>query len=147
MNHADQSNGAATAPESFNIGQAAQQAQVSAKMVRHYESLGLLPAIARTEAGYRQYTSKDVHTLRFIKRARSLGFSMPEIAELLALWHNTRRSSASVKRIAAAHVDDLAQRIAELAAMQRTLQKLVDCCHGDHRPDCPILEELGQEEA
>ena len=147
MNHADQSNGAATAPESFNIGQAAQQAQVSAKMVRHYESLGLLPAIARTEAGYRQYTSKDVHTLRFIKRARSLGFSMPEIAELLALWHNKRRSSASVKRIAAAHVDDLAQRIAELAAMQRTLQKLVDCCHGDHRPDCPILEELGQEEA
>ena len=146
MNHADQSNGAATAPESFNIGQAAQQAQVSAKMVRHYESLGLLPAIARTEAGYRQYTSKDVHTLRFIKRARSLGFSMPEIAELLALWHNKRRSSASVKRIAAAHVDDLAQRIAELAAMQRTLQKLVDCCHGDHRPDCPILEELGQEE-
>ena len=147
MNHADQSNGAATAPESFNIGQAARQAQVSAKMVRHYESLGLLPAIARTEAGYRQYTSKDVHTLRFIKRARSLGFSMPEIAELLALWHNKRRSSASVKRIAAAHVDDLAQRIAELAAMQRTLQKLVDCCHGDHRPDCPILEELGQEEA
>ena len=147
MNHADQSNGAATAPESFNIGQAARQAQVSAKMVRHYESLGLLPAIARTEAGYRQYTPKDVHTLRFIKRARSLGFSMPEIAELLALWHNKRRSSASVKRIAAAHVDDLAQRIAELAAMQRTLQKLVDCCHGDHRPDCPILEELGQEEA
>jgi len=114
-------------------------------MVRHYESLGLLPAIARTEAGYRQYTSKDVHTLRFIKRARSLGFSMPEIAELLALWHNKRRSSASVKRIAAAHVDDLAQRIAELAAMQRTLQKLVDCCHGDQRPDCPILEELGQD--
>ena len=145
MNHADQLNGAATAPESFNIGQAAQQAQVSAKMVRHYESLGLLPAIARTEAGYRQYTPKDVHTLRFIKRARSLGFSMPEISELLALWHNKRRSSASVKRIAAAHVDDLAQRIAELAAMQRTLQKLVDCCHGDHRPDCPILEELGQE--
>ena len=145
MIHADQSNGPATAPASFNIGQAARQALVSAKMVRHYESLGLLPAIARTEAGYRQYTPKDVHTLRFIKRARSLGFSMPEIAELLALWHNKRRSSASVKRIAAAHVDDLAQRITELAAMQRTLQKLVDCCHGDHRPDCPILEELGHE--
>ena len=147
MIHTNQSNGAAKAPASFNIGQAARQAQVSAKMVRHYESLGLLPAIARTEAGYRQYTPKDVHTLRFIKRARSLGFSMPEIAELLALWHNKRRSSASVKRIAAAHVDDLAQRIVELAAMQRTLQKLVDCCHGDHRPDCPILEELGQEGA
>lgn len=131
----------------FNIGQAAQQAQVSAKMVRHYESLGLLPAIARTDAGYRQYTAKDVHTLRFIKRARNLGFSMPEIAELLALWHNKRRSSASVKRIAGAHVADLAQRIEELAAMQRTLQRLVECCHGDHRPDCPILEELGQEDA
>ncbi|MCY7305603.1 MAG: MerR family DNA-binding protein, partial [Rhodoferax sp.] len=114
MNHATQFTGAATAPATFHIGQAAQQAQVSAKMVRHYESLGLLPAIARTEAGYRQYTPGDVHTLRFIKRARSLGFSMPEIAELLALWHNKRRSSASVKRIAAAHVDDLAQRIAEL---------------------------------
>ena len=145
MTHDQMNISCATAAATFNIGQAARQAQVSAKMVRHYESLGLLPAIARTEAGYRQYTPKDVHTLRFIKRARSLGFSMPEIAELLALWHNKRRSSASVKRIAAAHVDDLAQRIAELAAMQRTLQKLVDCCHGDHRPDCPILEELGHE--
>ena len=145
MNHATRSTDAATAPPTFNIGQAAQQARVSAKMVRHYESLGLLPAIARTEAGYRQYTPKDVHTLRFIKRARSLGFSMPEISELLALWHNKRRSSESVKRIAAAHVADLAQRIEELAAMQRTLQKLVDCCHGDHRPDCPILEELGHD--
>ncbi len=145
MNHDKQNIAGPTAGATFHIGQAAQQAQVSAKMVRHYESLGLLPAIARTEAGYRQYTPGDVHTLRFIKRARSLGFSMPEIAELLALWHNKRRSSASVKRIAAAHVDDLAQRIAELAAMQRTLQKLVDCCHGDQRPDCPILEELGQD--
>ena len=145
MTHDQMNISCATAAATFNIGQAARQAQVSAKMVRHYESLGLLPAIARTEAGYRQYTPKDVHTLRFIQRARSLGFSMPEIAELLALWHNKRRSSASVKRIAAAHVDDLEQRIAELAAMQRTLQKLVDCCHGDHRPDCPILEELGHE--
>ncbi len=138
---------AAAAAARFNIGQAAQLAQVSAKMVRHYESLGLLPSIARTDSGYRQYAPKDVHTLRFIKRARNLGFSMPEIAELLALWHNKRRSSASVKRIASAHVADLAQRIEELAAMQRALQKLVDCCHGDHRPDCPILEELGQEQA
>ena len=144
MNHANKA-ASSTETISFNIGLAAQQALVSAKMVRHYESLGLLPAIARTEAGYRRYSPKDVHTLRFIKRARSLGFSMPEIAELLALWHNKRRSSASVKRIAAAHVVDLAQRIAELAAMQRTLQNLVDCCHGDHRPDCPILEELGQQ--
>lgn len=129
----------------FNIGQAAQRANVSAKMVRHYEALGLLPAVARTESGYRRYTDKEVHTLRFIKRARDLGFSMSEIAELLALWQNKRRSSASVKRIAAAHVADLDQRIDELTAMKRTLQTLVDCCHGDHRPDCPILDQLGQE--
>ena len=127
----------------FNIGQAAQRAQVSAKMVRHYESLGLLPAIHRTEAGYRQYTDKDIHTLRFIKRARDLGFSMPEIDELLKLWQDQRRPSSQVKRIAAVHVADLEQRIAELTEMRRTLQHLVDCCHGDHRPDCPSLDELG----
>jgi Cu(I)-responsive transcriptional regulator len=128
-----------------NIGQAAQRAQVSAKMVRHYESLGLLPEIHRTEAGYRQYNDRDVHTLRFIKRARDLGFSMPEIDELLKLWQNKRRPSSRVKRIAALHVADLDQRIAELTAMRRTLQHLVHCCHGDHRPDCPILDELGQD--
>ena len=130
---------------SFNIGHAAALAKVSAKMVRHYESLGLLPAVARTESGYRQYTDKQVHTLRFIKRARDLGFGMSEISELLKLWQNKRRSSASVKRIAALHVADLDQRIGELTAMKRTLEKLVDCCHGDHRPDCPILDQLGQD--
>ena len=129
--------------EIFNIGQAAQRANVSAKMARHYESLGLLPQVVRTDSGYRQYTEKEVHTLRFIKRARDLGFSMPEISELLKLWQNKRRSSASVKRIASAHVADLDQRIEELTAMRRTLQNLVHCCHGDHRPDCPILDELG----
>ena len=129
----------------FNIGQAAQRANVSSKMVRHYESLGLLPTVVRTDSGYRQYTEKEVHTLRFIKRARDLGFSMPEIAELLKLWQNKRRSSESVKRIAAVHVADLDQRITELTAMKRTLQTLVNCCHGDHRPDCPILDELGQD--
>jgi len=133
----------AAAPASLNIGEAAQRAQVSAKMVRHYESLGLLPAVQRTEAGYRQYTGQQVHTLRFIKRARDLGFSMPEIAELLALWQDKRRPSSRVKHIAALHVADLDHRIAELTAMRRTLQHLVDCCHGDHRPDCPILDELG----
>jgi Cu(I)-responsive transcriptional regulator len=131
----------------FNIGQAARRAQVSAKMVRHYESLGLLPGIHRTEAGYRQYSDKDVHTLRFIKRARDLGFGMAEIDELLKLWQNKRRPSSQVKRIAAVHVADLDQRIAELTAMRHTLQHLVDCCHGDHRPDCPILDELGQQPA
>ena len=132
------------ASASLNIGQAAQRAQVSAKMVRHYESLGLLPAVRRTEAGYRQYTEQQVHTLRFIKRARDLGFSMPEIGELLKLWQDKRRPSSQVKHIAALHVADLDHRIAELTAMRRTLQHLVACCHGDHRPDCPILDELGQ---
>ncbi len=138
MNHNNQST-------HLNIGQAAHRAQVSAKMVRHYESLGLLPEVQRTESGYRQYTEPQVHTLRFIKRARGLGFGMAEIAELLKLWQNKRRPSSHVKRIAAVHVADLDQRIAELTAMRRTLQHLVDCCHGDHRPDCPILDELGQE--
>jgi MerR family transcriptional regulator, copper efflux regulator len=128
----------------LNIGEAARRADVSAKMVRHYESLGLLPAVTRTDAGYRQYSDKEVHTLRFIKRARSLGFSMPEIAQLLKLWQDKRRPSESVKKIAAHHVADLDQRIEELSAMKRTLQTLVDCCHGDHRPDCPILDELAQ---
>ena len=136
-----------TMTNTFNIGQAAERANVSAKMVRHYEMLGLLPAVRRTESGYRQYTEREVHTLRFIKRARDLGFSMSEISELLKLWQNKRRSSENVKRIAAQHVADLDKRIAELAAMKRTLQTLVDCCHGDQRPDCPILDQLGQDGA
>ncbi len=127
----------------MNIGQAAQASGVSAKMVRHYEALGLLPGIARTEAGYRQYDASAVHALRFIRRARDLGFSTAEIAELLALWRNRQRSSAEVKRIALAHVDDLQRRIAEMQAMQRTLAELARCCHGDQRPDCPILDDLG----
>ena len=124
------------------IGVAAQRAGVSARMVRHYEALGLLPGVARTDSGYRQYTAADVHTLQFIRRARDLGFSMDEIAELLALWRNRRRSSASVKRIAQAHIEDLDQRIAAMQAMQRSLQALVACCQGDDRPDCPILDDL-----
>ena len=130
--------------EPFNIGAAAARSGVSAKMVRHYESLGLLPRISRTDAGYRQYSDKDVHTLRFIRRARDLGFSMAEIAELLKLWHNKRRASADVKRIALAHAADLHRRIDEMASMQRTLERLAECCHGDHRPDCPILDELAE---
>ncbi len=126
----------------FNIGQAAAQSGVSAKMVRHYESLGLLPPVHRTDAGYRQYGEKEVHTLRFIHRARTLGFSMAEIAELLKLWQNKRRASADVKRIALAHVADLERRIAEMQAMRETLAELAHCCQGDHRPDCPILTEL-----
>ena len=127
----------------FNIGEAATRSGVSAKMVRHYESLGLLPSVDRTEAGYRQYTEKEVHTLKFIKRSRDLGFSMAEIAELLKLWQNRRRSSADVRRIATKHVQDLNQRMAEMETMRKTLEHLVHCCHGDQRPDCPILDELG----
>ena len=126
----------------FNIGQAASQSGVSAKMVRHYESLGLLPTVQRTDAGYRQYGEKEVHTLRFIHRARTLGFSMAEIAELLKLWQNKRRASADLKRIAPAHVADLERRIAEMEAMRQTLQQLASCCQGNQRPDCPILTEL-----
>ena len=125
-----------------NIGAAAQLSGVSAKMVRHYESLGLLSRVARTDSGYRQYSEAEVHTLRFIKRSRDLGFSMAEIAELVSLWNNRRRTSASVKRIAQKHADDLTQRIAEMQTMQRTLQHLIHCCHGDDRPDCPILDDL-----
>ena len=125
-----------------NIGAAADMAGISAKMVRHYESLGLLPPITRTDSGYRQYSEADVHTLRFIKRSRDLGFSMAEIAELVALWQNRRRASASVKRIAQQHVDELALRIQAMQAMQRSLRQLLQHCHGDERPECPILDDL-----
>lgn len=125
-----------------NIGEAARLSGVSAKMVRHYESLGLLPRVGRTDAGYRQYSQAEVHTLRFIKRARELGFSMEEIGELVGLWQNRRRTSASVRRIAQKHAQELAQRIEAMQGMQRTLQHLIHCCQGDDRPDCPILEDL-----
>lgn len=124
------------------IGAAARASGVSAKMVRHYEALGLLGAVARTDAGYRQYTPADVHTLRFIKRARDLGFSMAEIAELVSLWHDRQRASADVKRIAQTHVAELEKRIQAMQDMRRTLQNLLHHCHGDERPDCPILDDL-----
>ena len=127
------------------IGTAAQRAGVSPRMVRHYESLGLLAPVARTESGYRQYSEADIHALRFIRRARDLGFSMQEIATLLGLWQDKQRASASVKQIAQAHTDDLQQRIAAMQAMQRSLQQLVGCCAGDARPDCPILDDLAAE--
>ncbi len=128
-----------------NIGTAAELSGISAKMVRHYESLGLLTRVARTDSGYRQYSEADVHTLRFIKRSRDLGFSMAEIAELVALWQNRRRTSANVKRIAQKHVAELAARIEAMQAMQRTLQQLLHHCHGDERPDCPILDDLASQ--
>ena len=128
----------------MNIGEAAHQSGVSAKMIRHYESLRLLPKVARSEAGYRQYDEAAIHTLRFIRRARELGFGMKEIDELLKLWRNRRRASAEVKRIALGHAGDLQRRIDEMQAMKRTLEHLAHCCHGDDRPECPILDDLAR---
>lgn len=126
----------------MDIGRAAKASGVSVKMIRHYEAIGLLPKVARTFANYRVYRQADVHTLRFIRRARALGFSMNDIQELLGLWQNKSRSSASVKKIAGKHVEELNRKIAELKAMVDTLQHLTKHCHGDHRPDCPILDDL-----
>jgi MerR family copper efflux transcriptional regulator len=126
----------------MNIGEAAKQSAVTAKMIRHYESLGLLPPAPRTDAGYRVYDDASVHTLRFIRRARDLGFGMKEIDTLLGLWRNRRRASADVKRIAQTHAEDLQRRIDEMQAMKRTLEHLAHCCQGNGRPDCPILDDL-----
>ncbi|WP_382322646.1 Cu(I)-responsive transcriptional regulator [Hydrogenophaga sp. UC242_53] len=125
-----------------SIGKAAQLSGISPKMLRHYESLGLLTPVPRTDSNYRQYSLADVHTLRFIRRARDMGFGLDAITELVSLWHNRRRSSASVKRITQKHLDELAQRIEALQAMQRTLDQLLHLCPGDDRPDCPILDDL-----
>lgn len=132
---------------SMNIGGAAERSGVSAKMIRHYESLGLLGPVQRTDSGYRQYAQADVHVLRFIKRARELGFSMAEISELVGLWKDRRRASAKVKRIAEQHLQDLAQRVAALQEMQRTLEQLIQGCQGDERPQCPILDGLSGQAA
>jgi len=128
----------------FNIGEAAARSGVSAKMIRHYETLSLLPKVGRTASGYRLYGSKEVHTLRFVRRARELGFSMVEIAALLKLWQNRRRASADVKRIALSHVADLDRRMIKMADMKRTLESLAACYHGDDRPHCPILDGLAE---
>src|SRR6186997_414761 len=119
----------------LNIGEAAESSGVSAKMIRHYEEIGLVPKPGRTQAGYRVYREADVHRLRFVRRARDLGFSMKEIERLLGLWNNRRRASSEVKRLATQHIADLDRRIAELQAMRRTLAELSRHCHGDHRPD------------
>ncbi len=126
----------------MNIGQAAGATGVSAKMIRYYESIGLLPAAPRTGAGYRVYSPADVHTLHFIRRARDLGFSLEAIAELLALWRDRSRHSADVKRLAAAQIASLTEKIAAMQTMVDTLSHLAHCCHGDDRPDCPILADL-----
>ena len=126
----------------FNIGRAASQSGVSAKMIRHYESIGLVPQADRRDSGYRDYDPEDVHRLSFVRRARDLGFPLERIRVLLGLWGDPTRSSAEVKRIALAHVHDLERRIAGMEAMKQTLQQLAHCCAGDNRPDCPILSGL-----
>ena len=126
----------------MNIGQASAASGVSAKMIRHYEAIGLLRPAARKANLYRDYAGHDVHELRFIGRARKLGFSMEEISALLALWRDKNRPSREVKRVAAAHLADLETRIAEMQSMAGTLRELVRACRGDHRPDCPILGDL-----
>ncbi len=126
----------------MNIGEAARASGVSAKMIRYYEATGLLAAVERTLGNYRTYAPADIHTLRFIRRARDLGFDMASIARLLALWRDERRSSAEVKHIAEGHIAALRERIGQMQAMLRTLEHLCQHCHGDTRPDCPILDDL-----
>ena len=131
----------------MNIGEAARASGVTAKMIRYYESVGLLAPRARSESGYRLYGSAEVHTLRFIRQARRLGFLVDDIRKLLALWHDRSRASAEVKAIALEHVAELDRRIAELEEMRDVLAHLARHCHGDARPDCPILEGLASDEA
>ena len=126
----------------MNIGQAAKATGVSAKMIRHYESVGLFPQANRTEAGYRQYGTVEVNTLRFIRQARDLGFSIDQIRELLGLWQDRRRPSRQVKALAQAHIAELDAKLQDLQAMKSTLAHLVHCCHGDDRPECPIIDAL-----
>lgn len=126
----------------MNIGEAARASGVNAKMIRYYESTGLVPVAQRSENGYRVYSEPDVHTLRFIKRARDLGFSVAQIEQLVQLWQDQDRSSAEVKRVALEHIRELQQKITELEAMKRTLVHLAEHCHGDHRPECPIIDDL-----
>ena len=126
----------------MNIGEAAKASGVSAKMIRYYEETGLIPPAGRTESGYRTYGPKEVQILRFVRRARDLGFPMDKVAELLALWRDRERASADVKRLAEDQIAALEQRIRKLEGMKETLAQLVQCCAGDRRPDCPILEGL-----
>ena len=127
----------------MNIGEASRASGVSAKMIRYYEETGLIPPAGRTGSGYRTYGPKEVQVLRFVRRARDLGFPMEKVADLLALWRDRDRASADVKRLAETQVDALEARIREMQEMKAALQHLVHACAGDHRPDCPILDELG----
>ena len=126
----------------MNIGQAARHSGLSAKMIRYYESIGLLKPAHRSDSGYRLYSDDDLHTLAFIKRSRDLGFSLEEVGKLLALWQDRQRASSDVKALARQHIDELNQKIVELTSLRDTLQELVDTCRRDRRPDCPTLKGL-----
>ncbi|PWL19282.1 Cu(I)-responsive transcriptional regulator [Falsochrobactrum shanghaiense] len=126
----------------MNIGQAATASGISAKMIRHYEAIGLIEAAERTSSGYRVYTQKDVETLRFIRSSRDLGFQVDQIRELLALWRDRNRASGDVKKVALAHVEELEAKMRQLQEMADTLRHLAHNCHGDDRPDCPIIQQL-----
>jgi MerR family transcriptional regulator, copper efflux regulator len=126
----------------MNIGEVAAETGVTAKSIRYYESINLIPAPERTQSGYRQYSDRDVQTLHFIKRSRGLGFSVAEVAELLSLYQDRERVSAEVKGIVETRLDEIDQKISELESIQSTLRTLADRCHGDDRPDCPILDDL-----
>lgn len=126
----------------MNIGQAARASGVSAKMIRHYEATGLIPKAARSYSGYRHYDDRDIHTLRFIRRARTAGFSTAQIKKLLSLWHDRQRPAREVKQLAAAHLTELKDKISELESMAHALSQLLMNCQGDDRPECPILESL-----
>ena len=127
----------------MNIGQASKQSGVSQRMIRHYEGIGLIAKAARRDSGYRDYDDKDVHTLRFVRRARDLGFPIEEIGKLLALWQDRGRASADVKALATARAEELKRKEHEIRSMRLSLENLARDCHGDDRPDCPILHDLG----
>lgn len=129
----------------MKIGEASKRSGVSQRMIRHYEALGLVPKAGRRDSGYRDYNERDVHTLRFIRRARDLGFPIEEIGKLLALWQDRGRASADVKALANARAEELKRKEVEIQAMRRSLEQLARNCHGDDRPDCPILEDLAHE--
>ncbi len=126
----------------MNIGEVSKLSELNSKMIRRYEEEGIIPKAGRSVSGYRTYSEKDVHILRFVKRARELGFSMKDVKQLIGLWRNKTRSSAQVKSIALKHITELEKKLQEIQSLLGTLKHLTEHCHGDHRPDCPILDEL-----